>query len=208
MLRALLQFAFILVLGGAVFSALERSNEVRERAEMADFLTYNGPWSQLVQYNNIRIRELRHTVPARLTDHIKVIPLLVPHRQEYSETVAYRIEGPNRSVLFVPDIDSWEDWDLEGTRIERILQTVDVAYVDGTFYADGEIPGRDMSTFPHPFITTTMDRLASLPEDQRSKVRFIHLNHTNPATDPTSEQAAEIAARGFHVAARGEITTL
>jgi len=176
--------------------------------EMADYLSYNGPWEQLVRYDNIAIRELRHSVPVQLTDDIRVIPLLVPHRQEYSEVVGYRIEGPNRTVLFIPDIDSWSDWDLEGSRIERILETVDVAYLDGTFFGDGEIPGRDMSTFPHPFITTTMDRLADLPENQRSKIRFIHLNHTNPASDPLSPEAQQISERGFNVAVRGEIIRL
>jgi pyrroloquinoline quinone biosynthesis protein B len=176
--------------------------------EMADYLSLNGPWEQLVRYENITVRELRHTVPVSLANDLKVIPLLVPHRQEYSEVVGYRIEGPNRSALFIPDIDSWADWDIEGTRIERILQTVDVAYLDGTFFANGEIPGRDMSTFPHPFVTTTMDRLASLPDDQRAKVRFIHLNHTNPAADPTSSEAQQISERGFNVSTRGEKTRL
>lgn len=168
--------------------------------EMAEFLSLNGPWDQLVRLGNIRIRRLAPTVPVRLTDDIQVIPFLVPHRQEYSEVVGYRIEGPNRSVLFIPDIDSWEDWDQLGTRIEGVLQTVDVAYIDGTFFANGEIPGRDMSGFPHPFISHTIERLSVLPAAQREKIRFIHLNHSNPALFTDSEAYRTIIEAGFRVA--------
>jgi len=176
--------------------------------EMADFLSLNGPWDQLVGLNNISIRELRPSMPVRLSDDLKVVPFLVPHRQEYSEVVGYRIEGPSRTALFIPDIDSWADWDAMGHRIEAILETVDVAYLDGTFFANGETPGRDMSSFPHPFITVTMERLSALPAAQRAKVRFIHLNHTNPASDPASNEATLIRENGFNVASALELFDL
>lgn len=172
---------------------------------MADFLALNGPWDQLVRLNNISIRKLRPSVPIRLSDDLRVIPFLVPHRQEYSEVAGYRIEGPSRTALFIPDIDSWDDWDRMGHRIEAILETVDVAYLDGTFFAEGEIPGRDMSSFPHPLITVTMDRLSALSSAQRSKIRFIHLNHTNPASDAESAEAAMIRENGFGVASALEV---
>jgi pyrroloquinoline quinone biosynthesis protein B len=168
--------------------------------QMADFLSLNGPWDQLVRLNNIVIRKLLPSIPVTLTGKIRVIPFLVPHRQEYSEVVGYRIEGPNRTVVFIPDIDSWDEWDTLGHRLEAILETTDIAYIDGTFFANGEIPGRDMSGFPHPFITTTMDRLSSLPAVQKAKIRFIHLNHTNPASVPDSADAIAIREQGFNVA--------
>lgn len=170
---------------------------------MADFLRTNGPWSQLVRYENVEIRELADGVPVPLAEGLTVTPFVVPHRQEFSEVVGYRIDGPRRSVLFIPDIDSWREWDEAGTRLEDALATVDLAYLDATFYANGEIPGRDMSGFPHPFITTTMARLADLPASERAKVRFIHLNHTNPALWPGPAREA-IEAAGMRVAAEGE----
>jgi pyrroloquinoline quinone biosynthesis protein B len=57
-----------------------------------------------------------------------------------------------------------------------------------------------MSGFPHPFITHTMERLSGLPPEQRAKVHFIHLNHTNPALDPDSEAAGRIRDAGFELA--------
>jgi len=167
---------------------------------MRDYLSGNGPWSQLVRYGNIELRPLAAGVPVRLTDRLTVTPLPVPHRQEFSEVVCFRIDGPGRSALFVPDIDSWEEWDAEGTRIEDLIAQVDVAWLDATFYSNGEIPGRDMSGFPHPFITHSMERFASLPAEQRARVRFIHLNHTNPALDADGEARRSIERAGFRVA--------
>ena len=175
---------------------------------MRAFLSANGPWDQLVRYRNIALRDLADATPVELNERLTVTPLRVPHRQEYSEAVGFRIAGPRRAVLFVPDIDSWDDWDAAGTRVEEVLATVDVAYLDGSFYADGEIPGRDMSGFPHPFITASMARLQPLPAAERAKVRFIHLNHTNPALWRESDARRTVEERGFRIAEEGERVAL
>jgi len=168
--------------------------------EMQSFLMSNEPWHQLVRYENVALRELDDGEAVRLNERLSVTPFLVPHRQEHSEVIGYRIEGPDRSVVFIPDIDSWEEWDDLGTHIEDVIASSDVAYLDATFYANGEIPGRDMSTFPHPFITHSMERFASLPASERAKVRFIHLNHTNPALRPGTPARDTVHAGGFELA--------
>ncbi|MFH1756291.1 MAG: MBL fold metallo-hydrolase [Candidatus Latescibacterota bacterium] len=171
---------------------------------MSSFLAQNGPWSQLINYKNIVLHELHDGLGVRLTTNLIVTPLLVPHRQEYSEVIGFVIQGPRRTVLYISDIDSWEEWEEMGMHIEDIVREVDVAYVDGTFYADGEIPGRDMSSFPHPLITHTMNKLGALSANQRSKVRFIHLNHTNPAVLADSEARRIIEKNHFRVAKESE----
>jgi pyrroloquinoline quinone biosynthesis protein B len=156
----------------------------------------------------VALRDLENGETVQLNERLSVTPFLVPHRQEHSEVVGYQIDGPDRSVVFIPDIDSWEEWDDLGTHIEDVIASVDVAYLDATFYADGEIPGRDMSTFPHPFITHSMERFATLPESERAKVRFIHLNHTNPALRPVTPARDTVEARGFRLAAELERVSL
>jgi pyrroloquinoline quinone biosynthesis protein B len=188
----------LMFLGHEVMGA--RGVPVFATAALCEFLATNGPWSQLVRYENIVLNTLVPGEPVALGPQLEITPFAVPHRQEYSDVVGYRIDGPERSVLFIPDIDSWWEWDANGTRIEDAIRDVAVAYLDGTFYANGEIPGRDMSTFPHPFITTSMERFASLPPAQRAKVRFIHLNHTNPALVDSSAARAAIEKNGFRVA--------
>ncbi len=169
---------------------------------MRDFLAKNGPWSQLVMLHNIDVRPVEEGV--RLNVRITVTPIRVPHRDEFSETVGFVIAGPARKVLFIPDIDKWERWDR---RVEDVLADVDRAYVDGTFYADGEVAGRNVSEIPHPFIVETLRRLAPLPSSERAKVRFIHLNHTNPALRPGPARRA-VEKSGAGVADERERTPL
>jgi pyrroloquinoline quinone biosynthesis protein B len=175
---------------------------------MREFLEKNGPWSQLVALENIALLPLVANESVEIADGLRVTPILVPHRAEFSETVAFRIATSSRAVLWLPDIDSWRAWDDAGTRLEDVLATVDVAYLDGCFFANGELPGRDMSKVPHPLMTDTIARLAALPATERAKVRFIHLNHTNPALDATSDAARTIRDAGMRVAEEGEIVSL
>lgn len=164
---------------------------------MAEFLLRNGPWDQLVGLGNIEVGRLFPDQPLRLSRRVSVRPILVPHRDEYSETVGFRIEGPGRSALYVPDIDKWERF---STRIEDLVAAVDVAWLDGTFYGPGELPGRPMEEVPHPFIAESLERFRVLPPSERAKVRFIHLNHTNPALRAGSEERRAIEAAGMRVA--------
>jgi pyrroloquinoline quinone biosynthesis protein B len=167
---------------------------------MKTFLQENGPWSQLVSLKNIVLHDLKNEVAVELEAGIKVIPILVPHRDEFSETVGFRIEGPNRSALFIPDIDKWGKWDRD---IREEVKAVDIAFLDATFYENGEIPGRDMLEIPHPFVAESMALLADLPENERKKVHFIHFNHTNPLLDANSESRREVKEAGFQIAEEG-----
>lgn len=142
---------------------------------MREFLQHNGPWDQLVKLQNIELVPIEDGVPIALNERITVTPLRVPHRDEYSETVGFIVRGPSRSILWLPDIDKWEKW---STPLESVLTRVDVAYIDGTFYDATELPGRDLREIPHPLMTETLARLANSP--LRAKVRFIHLNQSNP----------------------------
>ncbi len=172
---------------------------------MQHFLRRNGPWNLLVDLQNIRLIPLRHQHAVELTGDLKVTPFLVPHRDEFSETVGFLIQGPNRKVLYLPDIDKWERWDVP---IEQMLAGVDVAFLDGTFYADGELPGRSMADIPHPFIVESLKRFSALPSSEKQKIRFIHLNHTNPALQPGSKATRTIIQAGFSIAEQGEKISL
>ncbi len=172
--------------------------------KMANFLRQNGPWSQLVSLENISIQTLRADSTIHL-GQLQVTPMLVPHRDEFSETVGFLIAGPEKEILFVPDIDKWTKWDRS---LVEILSHVDIALLDGSFYQNGELPNRDMSEIPHPFITETIDLLSSLPPAEKAKVYFIHLNHTNPLLQKGSEAFNQVLAAGMHVAKEGQIFEL
>lgn len=172
---------------------------------MSAFLAENGPWEQLVSLNNIVLEPLQVNTPTRVSTNVSVTPYLVPHRDEYSETVGYVIETPDRRVLFLPDIDSWEEWESEfGIRFADMVSSVDYAFVDATFFDDHELPGRDMSLIPHPRVTQSMDALEGYGDDVKQRVHFIHYNHTNPIRYPESEPSRTVIGRGFNIAREGD----
>lgn len=172
---------------------------------MSKFLTSNGPWSQLVSLKNITLEPIEKNKSIQLNERISVTPFQVPHRDEFSETVGFRIQGPNRTAVFLPDIDKWNKWNQ---KIEDVIKDCDVAYLDGTFFENGEIPGRDMELIPHPFVTESIQRFASLEQQQRNKIRFIHFNHTNPVLQPSDPAANQILRSGMHVAKERETVGL
>ncbi len=165
--------------------------------KMKSFLEQNGPWSQLITLNNIQVEELKNETALSLNESVKIVPFTVPHRDEFSETVGYKIIGPNKSVLFVPDIDKWEKWDKN---IIEELSSVDFAFLDATFYDAEEINNRNISEIPHPFIIESMSIFKNLPRSEKNKIYFIHLNHTNPALIEESNAYKTILEKGFHVA--------
>jgi len=165
---------------------------------MAAFLEAHQPWASLVQDRNVILKELSADRPLVLSERLSVRALPVPHRDELSETVAFEISGPSRRVLWLPDIDAWDE------RVPALVQKVDVAWLDGTFFDDGELPGRDLDQIPHPRISHHLEEYASWSEATGTEVRLIHLNHTNPACDPDSPEAGRIANSGVRVAAEGE----
>lgn len=199
-------YAGLLMLGHEAAGA--ENVTVYTMPRMADFLAQNGPWSQLVRYHNIILAIMSEDEPEQIAVDISVTPFLVPHRQEFSEVAGFRIQGPSKTVLFIPDIDSWEDWDADGTQIENMIERVDIAYLDATFFANGEIPGRDMSGFPHPFVLRSMERFETLPDAEKAKIRFIHMNHTNPLLTPNTTERESVVKAGFNIAEEGETVCL
>lgn len=166
---------------------------------MKTMLEKNAPWSQLVTLRNIETRELFDGKPVVLASRLTVEPFIVPHRDEFSETVGYRIRSVSKTLVFLPDIDKWEKWQ---TSLTGLVRSSDYLLLDGTFYADGEI-SRPMNEVPHPFVTETMALLSRLPASERRKVHFVHFNHSNPLVQGSTAKLAEVRRAGFRVAAEG-----
>ena len=196
-------YAGLLQFGREIYGATELP--VWGTPRMCAFLSKNGPWSLLVETHAIQLAEMPLDREVELAPDLHVSALRVPHRDEFSDTLAFVIRGPHASVGYLPDIDKWERWDVP---LEEFLARVDVAFVDGTFFADGEIAGRSMKDIPHPFINETIARLSSASPKLRAKVVFTHLNHTNPATQPDDTADRAIQTAGMRVAVEGEIVRL
>lgn len=171
--------------------------------KMHDFLSNNGPWSQLVSLDNISLKPLNNQ-EATAIGSFKVTPYQVPHRDEFSETVGFKIQSNGKSILFIPDIDKWEKWDID---IREMIKSVDAALLDASFFKNGEIPGRDMSEIPHPFVEESMKLFESLSKEEKAKVHFIHFNHTNPLLFQGSPEHQSVIDAGYKVAREGQVFT-
>ncbi|RZW42171.1 MAG: pyrroloquinoline quinone biosynthesis protein PqqB [Flavobacteriaceae bacterium] len=172
---------------------------------MMGFLEKNGPWSQLSNLQNIELHLMANEQKMVLTKNLSVVPFEVPHRDEFSETVGYKIIGPNKSALFIPDIDKWNKWDKD---IVDEIKKVDYALLDATFFDGAEINNRDIGEIPHHFVVESLALFKNLSKPQKDKIHFIHFNHTNPLLQNDSPQLRAIQNKKFHIARFGQVFKL
>ena len=186
---------------GLMFLGREAMNSkavpVYAMPKMKSFLENNGPWSQLLTLNNIQINPLSEGKWENISPTLRVKPILVPHRDEFSETVGFIIEGPHKKLLVIPDIDKWEKW---RTDIVSLIKEVDHALIDGTFFSAAEVGNRNITEIPHPLVQESMQLFDSLSTKEKEKIMFIHFNHTNPLLNEQSEEAKLLKSKGFRIA--------
>ena len=182
-----------------------KNSKVYVMPRMKSYLETNGPWSQLVEDENISLQQIQNNEQAVLSPTLKILPIRVPHRDEYSETIGFKIMGPNKVVLFIPDIDKWSKWE---TNIIEAVASVDIALLDATFFNPEEINNRDIAEIPHPFVIETMELFKNQPKSIKNKIHFIHFNHTNPLWDPASDESKEVLSKGFKIARINDIIEL
>lgn len=160
-------------------------------------LRANEPWVRMAQDGFIRLVAMPYGSPFEAVEGVQVTLIQAPHRSEWAtDTAALRIEGSGGSLLYVPDIDSWDEWDRD---LIQTVSDVDVALLDGCFW---QAPNR--KGVPHPPMLETMDRLREVVDTGRTRVMFTHLNHSNPAFTPDSDELRIVRERGFNVATEGD----
>ena len=166
---------------------------------MAAYLRGNGPWELMVREGRLDLHPITPDAWTRIDPQLEARALLVPHRPEYADTVGWMFRGPSQTVLYLPDIDSWERWELD---VADVVASVDTALLDASFYSGAEVPGRNIEDIPHPLIPHSMDVLQERVE-AGDRVIFTHINNTNPAIFEDSPEAAEVRSRGFEIATEG-----
>ena len=168
--------------------------------KMGNFIRSNAPWNQLVKNKNIDLKILENGSNIELANGLNITPLLVPHRDENSETVGYKIASKNKSLVFIPDIDKWDLWKKS---IVDEVKSVDYAFLDATFFSGDEI-NRSMKEIPHPFVLETIDIFMDEDLGTKNKIHFIHFNHTNPLLNQKTNLRDSILKLGFNFAKFGD----
>jgi len=74
----------------------------------AAFLRGHGPWQKLFELEQIDVHEFKIGEPFAPWAGLTVQAIAVPHRDEFSDTMAFVLRGTERAVLFVPDVDAWD----------------------------------------------------------------------------------------------------
>lgn len=189
---------------GLMFLGRESMNskdlKVFAMPRMKEMLEKNAPWSQLVSIKNISLQAIQNKNKIQIGESIYIEPFLVPHRDEFSETVGYKITADGKSLVFIPDIDKWQKW---SEKLEDVVRANDYVLIDGTFYADGEI-NRPMSDVPHPFVSETAELLKDLSLKEKQKIYFIHFNHSNPLVQGNRKKINELKKKGFNITFQGQ----
>ena len=172
--------------------------------KMKLFLESNSPWNQLIDLNNIQLSEIFHNKNINISNNLEIVPFTVPHRDEFSETVGYKIIGPNKSALFIPDINKWNLWDKD---IVEEVKDVDYAFLDATFFKNGEV-NRSMEEIPHPFVVETLNLFKNESNEVKNKIYFIHFNHTNISLQDKNPVIDSISKLGYNFTRFGDQLSL
>ncbi len=177
------------------------SLDVYAMPRMKNFLLQNGPWSQLISLKNISLQNISADSAINISANLSVTPFIVPHRDEFTETVGFTIRYHDFKLIFIPDIDKWKKFDRN---INEMIKESSVALLDGTFYKDGEVVGRSMNEIPHPFIEESIKQFSSLSENDKKKIYFIHFNHTNSLLNNSSSEFSSVIHLGFNTAQQAQ----
>ena len=169
--------------------------------KMAHFIENNAPFNQLIEKGNIVLKVLGEDSQIHLDSQCTVFPFSVPHRNELSETVGYNIKTNISSTIFIPDIDSWDQWDMN---MLGFIEKHDLLFLDGTFYDKNELKLRDINKVPHPSITESMDLFSVLNKEDRGRIYYTHFNHTNKILKSNSKERRNVLDRGYNLAKEGQ----
>lgn len=154
-------------------------------------------WRPLVSQLDMRAITDQQTIA--LANELHITPVKVPHRDEWGTgTYGFKIDGPAKSLFYMPDIDSLDQW----AAAETVLNSVDVTLVDAAFYEAGELRGR--AAVRHASIQDTL----TFWEKIDSQLVLTHFNHTNPLLNPAAPERTAVQAAGAILAETGMIFAL
>eukprot|EP01083_Nonionella_stella_P191901 709894_1 len=134
----------------------------------------------------------------------------VPHREEEgSEMHGIIIRGEEKSILFLPDHDTYAET-LEWQKMDSLREwlkklSVQIVLIDGTFFTSEEVCGRrkDACGIPHPPISQSLELLGKRQKGD-PEIIFIHLNHTNTVIDDPEKQE-QVKSLGWHIGEQGQV---
>ncbi|RMC35733.1 pyrroloquinoline quinone biosynthesis protein PqqB [Paracoccus alkanivorans] len=119
-------------------------------------------------------------------------------------TVGVELQAGGRRALYIPGCAEMPGW------LKARISGADLLMFDGTLWEDDEMirmelgqkTGRRMGHMP---ASEAITELTDAPVARRI---FVHMNNSNPLTDPSSPQAAKAEAQGWQIGRDGMEITL
>ena len=188
-----------------------RDIELHVSDDMYHLIDRTPQWNLMVQQGVFNIRTFTAGDVVFSQGELSIEAVRIPHRAELSDMHAFIIRGPSKSLLFLTDHDTWNETltvhDCSSIRELLAKLNVDIALIDGTFWSEDELAGRNQATVPHPPVLQTLKMLDKKKQGDPDII-FTHLNHTNPLYNRDGEQYAEVERLGWSVAYQGQRFTL
>ena len=175
-------------------------------SELMIKLIENTPkWNKLIEDKILIPIQFNSNESMQISENLKITPIRVPHRDELTDTHAFMINGPQKSLLYLPDHDTWEET-LDMVQQDSVIEWFDflgieIVLMDGTFWSKNELSRQD--DVPHPPVVESLERLGNV-KGKELEVFFIHFNHTNPLLIPKSNEIKKLLDSGCKIPIEGQ----
>ena len=175
-------------------------------SELMIKLIENTPkWNKLIEDKILIPIQFNSNESMQISENLKITPIRVPHRDELTDTHAFMINGPEKSLLYLPDHDTWEET-LDMVQQDSVIEWFDflgieIVLMDGTFWSKNELSRQD--DVPHPPVLESLERLGNV-KGKELEVFFIHFNHTNPLLIPKSNEIKKLLDSGCKIPIEGQ----
>ena len=183
----------------------EKNVRLHASKSMIELILNTPKWKKLVEDNILIPIQFNSNESIQISEHLVITPKRVPHRDELTDTHAFMINGPEKSLLYLPDHDSWEET-LHMVQQNSVIEWFDslgieIVFLDGTFWSKNELSRQ--TDVPHPPVVDSLERLGNL-NGKELEVFFIHLNHTNPLLIPNSDEVKQLLDSGCKIPVEGQ----
>ena len=183
----------------------EKNVRLHASKSMIELILNTPKWKKLVEDNILIPIQFNSNESIQISEHLVITPIRVPHRDELTDTHAFMINGPEKSLLYLPDHDSWEET-LHMVQQNSVIEWFDslgieIVFLDGTFWSKNELSRQ--TDVPHPPVVDSLERLGNL-NGKELEVFFIHFNHTNPLLIPNSDEVKQLLDSGCKIPVEGQ----
>ena len=124
-----------------------RGIELHVSDDMYHLIDRTPQWNLMIQQGVFNLQTFTAGDVVFSQGELSIEAVRIPHRAELSDMHAFIIRGKSKSLLFLTDHDTWKETLAvhNCSTIRELLRklNVDIAFIDGTFWSEDELAGRN-----------------------------------------------------------------